>query len=437
MSFIESIISKLTLKELGTHLGNYANLYVRPVRIWKKVISNRKNGYDLFILHLIYYSILAFFILKDFTLALPLVLLEIIITTIPLLIFLIPFLFFCKFFNKNYKWNKLFRLFVILKLQFVPLFTLVYLPNKNLKVESLYMLIDNLIPIIWIAFIIIFPLVINIDFWKKLVWIISNYVFFLIGALLIGLFFENLDPSGKVIQKLSIESPNAEYESFKLKQLYTPLLLTDSLYFVRFKLLNDTAVQNIQTQFVTYDLHQSFIQSRIDALNSTILLLDSVKMSHNKDYNDTLKITAKISGANVSSTPMTISYLDTLKLAMDYKFNLLLAETKKLKDSAKFQSSREYFSALYFYLEAYQYSYVSGEEIGKIISISPIDGTVKLDSMTFGAMFKLDTNYYSSTKNKFKKIELRFEDRARKSTFVINILLWPLELVLEKLGYFD
>ena len=95
MGLFEDILSKLTLKELGTHLGNYADLYANPIKVWKKIISNRSEGYNLLVLHLIYYCIFIFFIVKEITLAIPLVILEAAITIIPLFLFLIPFLCQC------------------------------------------------------------------------------------------------------------------------------------------------------------------------------------------------------------------------------------------------------------------------------------------------------------------------------------------------------
>lgn len=438
MSLFESTLSKLTLKELGSHLGNYADLYAKPIKVWKKIISNRSEGYNLLILHLIYYSIFLFFVIKEITLAIPIAILEVAITIIPLLLFLTPFLFFVKVFKKQYKWTKLFRLFLIIKFQFIPIFILLYLLVKYLKIENLYLLTDNFIWIIWIAFIIVFPIIINLQFWRKLIWIISNYVFFLLGLSLIAYSFDKVDGSGKIFEKLSIESPNTEYSNFEMKGLYSPLLFIDTLYFVHIKAKNDTTLQVYKTQFVSFDLCNSFLQSKIKKLNSDIQLLDSLTILHNKRYNDTIPIHNKnVSSINNNDRKLTIPYLDTLKSELDKKFNLLLTETRKLKDSAMFESNRHYFLALSNYLEAYQNSYIDRVEMSKIVNTSTIYGTIKFDKENWGTMFKVDSSYYNATKNQLLKIESTFAKRSRRATFIFNILFYPEEFVLDKLGYFD
>lgn len=438
MSLFESTLSKLTLKELGTHLGNYADLYSNPIKVWKKIISNRNEGYDLLILHLSYYSIFIFFIVKEITLAIPIAILEAAITIIPILLFLIPFLFFVRVFKKQYKWTKLFRLFLIIKLQFIPIFILSYLLVEYLKIENLYLFTDNLIFIIWLAFIIVFPIIINLEFWRKLIWIFSNYVFFLLGVSIIGFSFYKIDGSGKIFEKLSIESPNTEYSNFEIRGLYSPLLFIDSLYFVHIKAKNDMTLQVYKTQFVSFDLRTSFLQSKINKLNSAIQLLDSLTTLPYKKYDDTMSIHNKnVSSISKSDRELIIPYLDTLKLELDKKFNLLLAESKKLKDSAKFESNRHYFSALSNYLEEYQNSYIDKAQINKIVNTSAIDGTIKFDKENWGTMFKVGSNYYITTKNQLMKVELSFAKRSRKATFIFNILFYPEEFVLDKLGYFD
>ena len=438
MSLLETTLSKLTLKELGTHLGNYADLYVKPVNVWKKIISNRKEGYNLLILHLIYYSIFVFFLVKEVTLAIPIAILDAALTIIPLLFFLIPFFFFVKVFSKQFKWTKLFRLFLILKLQFIPVFILLYLLVEKLKVENLYLFTDNFLWVILLAFIIIFPTIININFWKKLIWIFSNYFFFLVGTSILAFFIAKIDGSGKIFEKLLNESPNTEYSNFEIKELYSPLLFNDTFYFVHIKAQKNTTLYVSKVQFVSFDLHKSFLQSKIIKLSSDIQLLDSLTILHNKKYNDTIPIhKTDISSFDKSVRELTLPYLDILKIELDKKINLLLTESKKMKDSAKFESNRQYFSALINYLEAYKKSYVDKTEIRKIIKTSTIEGTIRFDKENWGTLFKVDSNYYDTTKNRLRQIELSFEKRSHRATFIFDILFYPVEFVLDNLGYFD
>lgn len=438
MSLFENTLSKLTLKELGTHLGNYADLYANPIKVWKKIISNRNEGYNLLILHLIYYSVFIFFIVKEITLAIPVTILEAAITVVPLMLFLIPFIFFVKSFKKQYKWKKLFHLYLIIKLQFIPIFILLHLLVEYLKIENLYLITDNFIWLIWLAFIVVFPIIIKLNIWKKMIWIISNYIFFLLGFSLIAFCFDKVDRSGKIFEKLSIDSPNTEYLNFEVKGLYSHLLFIDTLYFVQVKAKNDTNLQVYKTQFVSFELRESFLQSKINKLNSEIKLIDSLTILHNKKFNDTIPVHKKnTSPLNSSERELTISYLDTLKQELGKKFNLLLIESKKMKDSAKFESNRQYFLALTNYLEAYQNSYIDKVEISRIVNSSVVDGTIKFDKENWGVMFKVDSNYYDATKSNLLKIESTFAKRSKRAAFISNILFYPEEFVLDKLGYFD
>lgn len=309
---------------------------------------------------------------------------------------------------------------------------------EYLKIENLYLLTDNFKWTIWIPFIIVFPVIINLNFWRKFIWIVSNYVFFLLGISLIAYSFYKADGSGKIIEKLSIESPNTEYLNFELKGLYSSLLFIDTLYFVHIKAKNDTNLQVYKTQFVSIDLSKSYLQSKIKKLNSEIQLFNYLIKLSNKRYNDTIPIqNKKVSSISNNDRELTIPYLDTLKLEFDKKFYLLLNELKKLKDSAKFESNRNYFLALSNYLEAYQNSYIDKVEISKIVNNSAIDGTIKFDNENWGIIFKVDSSYYNATKTQLSKIESDFEKRSRRATFILNILFYPKEFVLDKLGYFD
>src|SRR5205085_6715566 len=174
------------------HLKNYSKLYTNPLSVWRHVIGNRKSGYDLVVLHLIYYSIFLFFIVKDIKIAIPFTILEAAFTILPFLFFIVPFLFFVRVFKKAYKWDKLFRLFIILKLQFIPLFILLNLLNTVLKVEDIYLITDNIIWSLLISFIITFPLVSKIKIWQKILWLFGNYLFFLIASLAIYFLSSNV-----------------------------------------------------------------------------------------------------------------------------------------------------------------------------------------------------------------------------------------------------
>src|SRR5207244_10328956 len=98
----------------------------------------------------------------------------------------LPFRFFVKYAKKRYSWNILFRFYLVIKLQVIPMILLLVLLYKVTKVESLFILINNFIWLIWLLFVILFPLIYEIRIWRKLIWVFANYVFALAFLLCFG-----------------------------------------------------------------------------------------------------------------------------------------------------------------------------------------------------------------------------------------------------------
>lgn len=435
MSLFENILGKLTIKEIGIHLQNYFELYTKPLKVWRKVINSKTDGYNFIILHLVYYCFFLYFIAKDITLVIPIAIFEVIITFIPFIFFLPPFLFFIKIYKRQSSWHKLFRLFLIIKFQFIPIFILIYLGATATKVENLYIISENLIWTIWVAFIFIFPLLLNIVLWKKAIWALTNYIFFLLGLSLLTFLVTKIDENDKIVNKLSLESPNSEYTNFKLKGLYSPLLFDDTSYFVVIKVSNDSDAVILRTQFVSFDLKSSYFQSRINQLSDKMESINSVSARKMEDIS---KVNKKESNTqDISDEELTLPLLDSLRKQLNFEFYTLLKETRKMKDSSKFESNRDYFHALTAYLEAYEKSYLDTSQINSIMTTASVNGTIKLGNEKYGVLLNLDSNYYRPSKKKLADIESVLERRTKRATIIPTILLFPLEILLDKIGYFD
>src|SRR5690349_415045 len=172
MDIIDKIFGSLNIKALGQHLANYLELYTHPLSVWKKVISNRKTSYDITVLHLIYYLTFVLLLIDQSTKAIVYVLAEAAATIIPFLLLFIPFRMLTKAFKKKIRWNRLFRLLLILKLQFCPILVVVILAIRFFESESLFIVLDNLIGLFIIVLIITMPLVLALHHWQKVVWIL-------------------------------------------------------------------------------------------------------------------------------------------------------------------------------------------------------------------------------------------------------------------------
>ncbi|OQP58856.1 hypothetical protein A3860_39290 [Niastella vici] len=361
--------------------------------------------------------------------AVPIAILDIALTVIPFLFFIIPFLIFTRVFKKRYNWKNLFRLFIIIKLQFIPIFILLFLLAQSVTEESLYLITDNFIWLIWIALIITFPSIINIAFWKKAIWILVNYLFFLLTISLLAFSMERLDKTGRMFSKLSIISPNTEYSLFESKGLYSPLLFDDRHYFVLAQIQYDSSISLSKTQFVNSEFRLSFLKTEIKKLESTMKIIDSLSNPNGMKRN----AVNKKADVSYEIKEFSFPFLDSFRNDLNSKFSLLLAETMKMKDSSKFESNREYFNILTDYLKLYELSYTDSNEINKIIKTSTIESTIRFDANDIGVMFKVDSTYYGATKKKLQLVESNFADRKSNSTFLFDVLFFPFDLFVEKL----
>ena len=130
----------LSVQEIGKHLDNYVQLYIKPAKVWKKIVSYRNDSYNLLVQYIIYLVILFFTIFKERSLVIPALLLEILLTIIPFSFFILPFKVFTKLFNKKIRANRLFRLFLVFKLQLIPPLILLNLIIEFFQIESPYLI---------------------------------------------------------------------------------------------------------------------------------------------------------------------------------------------------------------------------------------------------------------------------------------------------------
>lgn len=421
---IQNIISNMNPTELGKHLHNYGTLYTKPLTVWKKIISNRSDGYNLLILHIIYFSFFVFFIVGKKDTLIVTVFYEITIIIIPLLMFILPFLFFVKIFRLKYNWVKLFRLFLILKLQISPILYTLYILIKFIEIEDFYIVFENIVYVLWIAFIIIFPLIVRINLVKKIIWIVCNYLIFVLEITIFIAFLYQDNGAVKFFNKVKIDTPNNEYLSFKGKEMYPIELFNDSLYLIKFTRLKNAKFTAYRPQFVTNQLDISFKKTALDELRAALKKLNNGKPTK------VLPNSRKLESLKIKS--LTLSYLDTLKYELDKEFNALYVVSKRLEDSAKFESNRQYFRLLSNYLETYSSAYTDTTQILKVMMSShKIIEIVHFDKDNFAYMYKINPTEYAKIKQKIMTYERNFEERANKSTFVVSILFFPVAYIGE------
>lgn len=427
MGLEERVLAKLSVKELGQHLSNYIDLYLSPLAVWRKIIGNRSSSYNLVILHIIYYS---FFVLlvaqKPYGFSLLYVVIELGITIIPFLIFFLPFKLFTRLFNKKIKWNRLFRLFIILKLQFLPIFISIVLFARWSESEAPYTIIENLIWVLWIALIIVMPLLVAIKSWQKVLWIFVNYICFLFFLILFSSTVSRFVDLEATLDKVSITTPNNEFRSFQIQSPHSEMFIENDYVLLILKKPKNESLQIVRTQFVTLQLLASFKITEANQARRRLVKADSLRRTK-----DTINISKTwIDSLTVYPTrrELSLAKLDTLKDEFDKMFDLDFELTKKLKDSAIFESNRRYFQSLHKYLDNYQRLF---SDLGVFYKASKNENAeiVFLEDDYYASLNKIDSLYYVDIRTDYKTNENELERRAYKADFMSSLVLYPLHLI--------
>lgn len=426
-----NFISKLNPKELGNHLRKYSELFINPVKSWKKAYTQRKSGFDFTTLNIIYYSILVLILLKDFYLTAQIVILEILVTLIPLLIFVVPFAISKKVFRFRKKWTKLFRVFLIIKFQFIPPFVLLVLFTKWSKIESFYILIENGIWFVWLGFILIVPIINKINPLKKLAWVAMNYVFLLFGFFLIGLIFHFAQPNDEFFTKLQLKTPNQEYQSVRLESSWTLNRIIDDGYIVVLQPLDSEFFSINRVQFASPELALIITQNSRNEIIKHQLEIDSILGKMDSTY-----ISKRDSYELDSVITLNNQFLDSIRTKTNEYFYSDLNLYSKAKDSSAFKSNKEYFGLYYNSLKHYEELFTNIETTKKIVSTIEPQSTVQINGSEIVAYYDLPEEYVYEEKKRLMKLKDQLEKRESNSSFMLNLMFYPLDKILDLTGVY-
>lgn len=414
---LTDIISKLNPRQLGAHLKTYANLYLKPIKSWKKAFSQRKEGYDFIILHLIYYTLLVILILQDIYLSIQIVILELIVTLIPILIFIIPFKLCTHLFRIRKTWIKLFWTFLVIKFQFIPPIVFLIIIYKWSNFEPLWIIVENIIMLIWLAFILVIPLIISLKPLQRFTWIVLNYVSFLIAFSAIVLTIEKSDEGEELLQKISIDTPDNEYTGVTLQSS----LISDDKYLA---VLTDS-VSNyyiMRVQFVTPELELEILKNDRNQDIKQWIISDSILSTIDSNYvqePSKYKIDTDVLQINLAT-------LDSLRNDYNKYFYKDLKMFKAYAESSQYKSNKEYFKLYYEYLSYYERLFTEFKTIEEIINTQKIERTLSLDSTKILVLYQLDSTFIFPRKAELNNLVLKLENRSLKTNFIGKILFFPI-----------
>lgn len=415
MGVFESIFENISLKAVGIHLRNYANLFVKPVYVWKQVLSPRKTSYDLVVLHVIYYSLFLFLFLEEYKLAVLCAVLDVVMTCIPYLILLPSFLLVKQINNLHFHSYRLFRLCLILKIQIATILAPLYILNDKIKSDELTILFTNTPWVGVFLFIVVLPLLTKVSWIWRILWIGLNYIFLNVFCLTVYKTVpENI---GSYVANTS-HSPDNEYINFVL-EYNDPFVVIEPRYmFVLMKDCNGNRLCFSQAQFVSKTLYLGFLIAETNESRRTLFKRDSTYKLKYKLYPKEEELTEKL--------------LPKLREQLNEIFYTSLKMITKYKDSTKYSSNKNYFTLLYNRHKLYEKPFLDVTRTAELIETAKETRLISFNDSVIGVLIPNDTTKLGFLKQKIKTQEEYIENRMLKSSFLMRQFLYPFFWLIEK-----
>ena len=397
--------------------------------MWRHVV-NKRNGYQLIVLHVIYFF---FAIVLLFGLSLRIALLyvglELVFTTVPFLIFLVPFRVFSSLSDRKLKWHQLFRFYVIWKLQIFPIILLSLQVGRRLDIEYSYVVLDNLLTVFLIGLIVLFPLVIKISFLKKITWIVSNYLFFLIVVVVLASLLPLIIKDFTPFEKIILKTPQSEYLDFATRQKYISTHLVDNRYLILVETDGNKKHRESRNQFVTTQVMALYSSAKAFNAYKDYLMAysrmsksdSSFAIKHKFKYRDTAALKMKFNREK----------LDSLHISFTKDLDAELARLNELKESAIFKTNKSYFNNYYLYLSRYYQVFRDPKAFDKGLVKYNKESITDLNSNNIIVLCELDTSSFANPKLQYLKLEADIQSRTEQSFFLAGVLFYPLFEVLD------
>lgn len=426
-SFYE-FLSNLSIKKIGIHLKNIANLYKKPITLWRKLINHKKDSYDFFLLIIIYYSIVVYFIVDNPKFVIPITVLELLLTLIPFSFLVLPFIYFRNKWCKKLKTNSLFRLIFVLKIQFGMIYIAILLFVKWAKIESPYVFIENFPFFLFLLFIIIPIIILKIKVYQKLIWILVNYIFFLFYFVFIFLIISKMPESDLdlLASKIVIETPTNDYQKFHEKYQYSDIYM-DEKYFI--------GILHIDNEDNAYLRNVQFAKS------SFVLELMKIDSKDFKDYVDKLKQLKSQNNPNLTyssnyrKTVVSLFLMDSIKKNFDKSFYDDLRLTDSILKKAQFTSNVKIYKQHNRLLKHYDSIYKSSKFIENIVSKKP-EYLILSDEKNYIAIYSYHDSKIKKMVNDILLMRKQLLEREKWSVFFAEIFISPINFLFDKFNLY-
>ena len=436
MDQIQSIINFLSennLKKLSFQVEKITDLYLKPLKVWKKILNQQKTSINLFLFYVFVYGLTLFIFSPDIYFVVKFIMLQLIVTIQPFLISLLPFLFYTWIWKINIKANRLFRMAFIYTLQIFPFVSIPMLVADKYGIESPYIISENAFVFTDILLIIIIPLLINISAIKKIIWIVTNYTFLLLFINFASYFYSNFPDAEIVRSKLEWETPMNEYLDFENNYKDSDLKMGDGYLLIY---VNNNSLQ-FYPQYSTFPLLNKLIENQVKIRDN--IKVKTYKLLQNNDTtgavitdlkfktfkSDQLKIHIKLKKEELFPKKT----LDSLKNNYDKIFYYDLKYTDSLKSFGKFRENKRLFKLFYKNLNTYDSIYSNSKIITNIVKTQHFQYKIHLDDDGIIYIYDLiSTKEYKIIKENRHKLKIQYQkvlDNFTKCSFLRRYLYFP------------
>lgn len=380
MSELLNIFSKSSINTIRSYFEKILVLYVRPRWVWKSILTKNANPLNDFIFYLLFYGLIIYIFTPNVILVVKLVGLQLIGKLQPLLIFLIPFLFFNFIWKQKINLQQIFILLFIFWLQIMPFIFIPIAIADFCEIESPYIIAHNAFSILDIMMIVIVPLTLNISILKKIIWIFTNYLFINIFFLINPLIHEFYPDLGIMRAKLEMNAPQKEFLSYEYVYKDSDKYLVANYLTVLLK--KDSTVINVSTQYTTVFLVDKMLEHKVKVKNraqfklddliyrgdSSKVVLKDIKYKKDKSVNANLWI--KLDPDEF----IKVKTLDSLRNTYNDIFYPDLKLMDSLKGSSKYKGNKKLFTMFFNYLELFDKIYTDDKFLKSVVfRLKPVE----------------------------------------------------------------
>ncbi|WP_459641214.1 hypothetical protein [Flavobacterium sp. CGRL2] len=280
---------------------------------------------------------------------------------------------------------------------------------------------------------IVFPLILNVNFWKKVILIVLNYISFFLFMFGIVWFFSESDFDGKFALDLAQLTPSREY-TYNNSKLSQSRIYADEKYFMLIGIEKKQGLINyFNAQFVDVRLHNLCIKKKVNDNLRNSIILDSLLCLQDKS-----KVSKKDSlKSKLYKEEINIKLLDSFKNLnlTDYKKDVKVCDS--LATHSKFKSNQEYYKKFKLHLIQYGESYTDNNKINKIYLEAKSKMILNVKDDLYVTVLTIDTTKYDKTNIEYYDIKKKMDKRDRNANLVAAFLFDPFDKILDFYGYYD